>query len=71
MTAIGEATGRLDAILLKVSSFYTREVNDIIDNLTELIQPILISVVGVFVGLLFAAILIPIYNLTTGGLQGF
>lgn len=71
MVAIGETTGRLEAILSKISTFYSREVNNMIDNLTELIQPILISVVGIFVGLLFAAILIPIYNLITGGLQGF
>ncbi|MEK7636055.1 MAG: type II secretion system F family protein [Patescibacteria group bacterium] len=71
MVAIGETTGRLDVILSKISVFYSREVNNMIDNLTELIQPILISIVGIFVGLLFAAILIPIYNLMTGGLQGF
>jgi len=63
MVAIGERTGRLDEILSRISSFYTREVNDLLDNLTELIQPILIAVIGVFVGLLFASVLIPIYNL--------
>lgn len=66
MVAIGESTGRLDEILSRISSFYTREVNDVLDNLLELIQPIMIVIVGVFVGLLFAAILIPIYNLMGG-----
>jgi len=61
--AIGEGTGRLDEILSRISTFYTREVNDILDNLMELIQPILVAIIGVFVGLLFASILIPIYNL--------
>ena len=63
MVAIGEGTGRLDSILSKVSDFYTREVNDALNNLVELIQPILIAGIGVLIGLLFASILIPIYNL--------
>lgn len=63
MVAIGESTGRLDEILLRISTFYTREVDDVLNNLTELVQPILITVIGVFVGLLFASVLIPIYNL--------
>jgi len=63
MVAIGERTGRLEEILSRISSFYTREVNDLLANLVELIQPILIAVIGVFVGLLFASVLIPIYNL--------
>jgi len=50
-------------ILSKVSDFYTREVNDALNNLVELIQPILIAGIGVLIGLLFASILIPIYNL--------
>lgn len=63
MIAIGESTGRLDEILSRISTFYTREVNDLLNNLVELIQPILVAVIGAFVGLLFASILIPIYNL--------
>jgi len=63
MVAIGEGTGRLDYILSKVSDFYTREVNNALNNLVELIQPILIAGIGVLIGLLFASILIPIYNL--------
>jgi type IV pilus assembly protein PilC len=63
MVAIGENTGRLEEILSRVSSFFTREVNDVLNNLVELIQPILMAVIGVLIGLLFASILIPIYNL--------
>ena len=66
MVAIGESTGRLEEILSKISIFYTREADNILDNLSELIQPILISIIGIFVGLLFATILVPIYNLTQG-----
>jgi type IV pilus assembly protein PilC len=63
MVAIGENTGRLEEILGRVSAFFTREVNDVLNNLVELIQPILIAVIGALIGLLFASILIPIYNL--------
>lgn len=63
MTAIGESTGRLDELLSRVSAFYTREVNSVLDNLIELIQPILIAVIGGLVALLFASILLPIFNL--------
>ncbi|MBI2594801.1 MAG: type II secretion system F family protein [Candidatus Colwellbacteria bacterium] len=63
MVGIGEATGRLGELLGRISQFYTREVDDIVDNLVELIQPVLMIAIGVFVGLLFASILIPIYSL--------
>ena len=66
MVAVGEATGRLNQMLSKISVFYSREVNNTLDNLSELIQPILISIVGIFVGLLFAAVLLPIFNLAQG-----
>lgn len=63
MVAIGESTGRLEELLERVSSFYTREVDTLLNNLVELIQPLLMLVIGVLVGALFASILIPIYNL--------
>ncbi|HEY4498379.1 MAG TPA: type II secretion system F family protein [Candidatus Paceibacterota bacterium] len=63
MVAIGENTGRLDELLGRVSSFYTREVETSVNQLVELIQPLLLVVVGLLVGGLFASILIPIYNL--------
>lgn len=63
MVAIGEGSGRIEEVLAKVSSLYTREVNDLLSNLIELIQPALIVAIGGMVGLLFASILIPIYNL--------
>ncbi len=63
MVAIGEGAGRMDEVLSKISHLYTREVDDILNNLIELIQPILIIAIGAFVGLLFASVLLPIYNL--------
>lgn len=64
MTAIGENTGRLSDLLSRISSFYTAEVDNLAANLAELLQPILIAVIGVVVAILFASVLLPIYNLT-------
>jgi type II secretory pathway component PulF len=63
MVAVGESTGRLDEMLSRVAQFYTREVDGMVSNLVELIQPALMVVIGAGVGLLFASILLPIYNL--------
>jgi len=63
MISIGEQTGKLDVILKQVAVFFTEEVNRAFDNLVNLIEPILIVVLGVGVGILVAAILLPIYNL--------
>ena len=63
MVAVGESTGRLDEMLGRVAQFYTREVDGMVGNLVELIQPALMVVIGALVGLLFASILLPIYNL--------
>ena len=63
MVAVGESTGKLEALLTRISAFYTREVDNTVSNLVELIQPALMVVMGVMVGGLFAAVLLPIYNL--------
>ena len=63
MLRIGEETGKLDYILKSVSGFYRRDVDNLVDNLVSLIEPILILVLGLGVGLLVASVLIPIYNL--------
>jgi len=46
-----------------VADFYTRQIDDKVSNLVELIQPAMMVVIGLFVGVLFASILMPIYNL--------
>lgn len=66
LITVGETTGRLEQLLKKVSDFYSREVEDMVGNLVELIQPIMLVVIGVMVGGLFASILLPLYNLTKG-----
>lgn len=64
MMRIGEETGRLDTILQSLARFYQREVDSLVENLVDLIEPILILVLGGGVGVLVAAILLPIYNLS-------
>jgi len=66
MVAVGESTGRLDEMLSRIAVFYTREVDSVVANLVELIQPAVMVIIGVLVGLLFASVLIPIYNLAQG-----
>lgn len=63
MVAVGERTGKLEEMLDRISVFYSREVDNMVANLVELIQPILMIFIGLMVGLLFAAVLVPIYNL--------
>lgn len=65
MISVGETTGQLDKMFEKIASFYSREADNVVNNLSELIQPILIIGIGILVALLFASILVPIYNLTS------
>ncbi|OGF87212.1 hypothetical protein A3B19_03175 [Candidatus Giovannonibacteria bacterium RIFCSPLOWO2_01_FULL_46_32] len=65
MIRIGEETGKLDYILKSVAGFYRRDVDNFIDNLVSLIEPILIVALGLGVGILVAAVLVPIYNIST------
>ncbi|MEK7627687.1 MAG: type II secretion system F family protein [Patescibacteria group bacterium] len=66
MSATGEKTGKLAQVLESVSRFYQKEVETITNNLTQLIEPILIVVLGIGVGLLVVSILMPIYNIASG-----
>jgi type II secretory pathway component PulF len=64
MVGIGETTGKTEEMFSRVAAIYTREANQVADNLADLIQPILLIGMGLLVGLLFASILIPLYSLT-------
>lgn len=63
MIRIGEETGKLDYILGSIAKFYKKDVDSFMDNLVSLIEPILILVLAGGVGILVAAVLLPIYNL--------
>jgi type IV pilus assembly protein PilC len=63
MTAIGEESGALDMMLDKVASYYEAEVDNAVDGLTSLMEPIIMSVLGVLVGGLIIAMYLPIFQL--------
>jgi type IV pilus assembly protein PilC len=63
MTAIGEESGALDDMLDKVASFYETEVDNMVDNLTSLMEPFIMVVLGVIVGGLVIAMYLPIFQL--------
>ena len=65
MVRVGEETGSLSEILNTLSNFYRREVNNSVDTLIGLIEPIMIVLLGLGVGTLLASVLMPIYNLTS------
>ncbi len=66
MAKVGEESGNLPSILGTLSKFYNREVNNAVDTLIGLIEPIMIVLLGLGVGTLLASVLMPIYNLTNG-----
>lgn len=63
MVKVGEETGELGKILGTLAKFYNREVVNAVDTLVGLIEPIMIVLLGLGVGTLLAAVLLPIYNL--------
>lgn len=65
MMKIGEETGNLGEILSTLAKFYEREVMNSVDTLVGLIEPVMIVVLGVSVGILLASVLVPIYNVSS------
>ncbi len=63
MTAIGEESGSLDEMLGKVATFYEDEVDNMVDGLTSLMEPMIMAVLGVLVGGLIIAMYLPIFQL--------
>ncbi|OGI25245.1 MAG: hypothetical protein A3J76_05360 [Candidatus Moranbacteria bacterium RBG_13_45_13] len=66
MIKVGEETGKLDSTLDTMSKFYTREADQLVSNLSSIIEPVLIVILGVAVGTLVFSIIIPIYNIAQG-----
>jgi type IV pilus assembly protein PilC len=66
MIKVGEESGRLGFVLDKLSKFYEREVNNEVDTLVGLIEPAMIVVLGIGVGVLLTSVLVPIYNMAEG-----
>ena len=63
LTAIGEESGNLDEMLGKVAEHYEAVVDDMVDNLTSLMEPMIMSVLGVLVGGLIVAMYLPIFQM--------
>jgi len=63
MTAIGEESGSLDSMLSKVADFFEAEVDDAVDNLSALMEPMIMAVLGVLIGGLVVAMYLPIFKM--------
>ena len=63
MVAIGEESGSLDSMLAKVAAIYEQEVDDAVDGLSSLLEPLIMAVLGVLVGGLIIAMYLPIFQL--------
>jgi type IV pilus assembly protein PilC len=67
MIASGEETGKLDEVLIRLSGYYDREVDMSIKTATSLIEPLMITGMGVVVGSIAMGLLMPIFSLSRGG----
>lgn len=63
MISVGEASGRLSDMLNKVADYYEEEVNSIVDNLSTLLEPLIMAILGVIVGTFVVAMYLPIFKL--------
>ena len=63
MTAIGEEAGALDTMLFKVADYYEAEVNNAVDALASLLEPMIMVIIGVMVGGMVVAMYLPIFKL--------
>jgi type II secretory pathway component PulF len=62
MMGVGERTGRMDEVLDRLGDFYSREVDTMIGSLTSLIEPLIMIILGVAVGFMVSAIILPIFQ---------
>ena len=66
MVKVGESTGNLDEMLIKVADVFEQETNDTIDNLTKLIEPLILVGLGGVIGTVLVAMYLPIF-MSAGG----
>ncbi|QQS60606.1 type II secretion system F family protein [Candidatus Falkowbacteria bacterium] len=65
MMMVGEKTGKLDVVLERITTFYNREITTLLAGLMSLIEPALMVAMGLGVGVMVAAILLPMYNVVS------
>jgi len=63
MIAVGESTGALDSMLVKIADFYDEEVDQAVENLTAAIEPVMMVVMGIIIGGLVVAMYLPIFKM--------
>ena len=63
MIAIGEESGSVDSMLEKIATIYEAEVDDMVDGLTSLLEPMIMAVLGVVIGGLIVAMYLPIFEM--------
>ena len=63
MIAIGEESGAIDEMLSKIATIYEAEVDDMVDGLTSLLEPMIMAVLGVVIGGLIIAMYLPIFQM--------
>lgn len=64
MLTVGEESGEVDEVLMEIADFYEEEIDQIMKNLPQIIEPVLILVLGFGVGAMAVAIIMPLYSLT-------
>src|SRR3989338_359261 len=65
MLSVGETTGQLEQILDRLTQFYSREIDNLVSSLVSQVEPLIMVVMGLAVGTMVAAIIMPMYNLAS------
>jgi type IV pilus assembly protein PilC len=65
MISVGERTGKLDVVLDKITEFYGREADKMLANLSTLMEPVIMTIMGIGVGIMVAAVIMPMYNMAS------
>ena len=63
MVSVGEETGKLDDMLLRMSDFYDQEVDTAVDSILSMIEPAIMAVLGVVVGYFVIAMYLPMFSM--------
>jgi len=63
MMQVGEGTGKLDAVFTKISEFYNREIDNALANIMSLMGPLIMIILGIGVGVMVAAVIMPMYTM--------
>ncbi len=65
MIAIGEKSGQMEKMLLKIAEFYDDQVDAAVEGLTSIIEPLIIGVLGIVIGFIVIALFLPIMSIST------